>query len=99
MNHYITWIISILLFVSCQEQNPKEIYNFLYSRNSDSVMRGASKLNATDTFGVQFVLNTIYNDRKISHRTEFYGQNVYQVKMEALKKISVRSSKPNERNV
>lgn len=74
--------------MSCQEQKSNEIYNFLSSRNSDSIMRGVAKLNATDTFGVQYVLNTIYNDRKISHRAELYGQNVYQVKMEALKRIS-----------
>lgn len=97
MKFVIIQIVIVLPIASCKSYNTEEVHKLLYSGNSDSVMRGVTMVNKSDTPGVQFLFNSIYTDMHISHKMDFLGQNVYQVKMQALKRIS-RLSPPNPLN-
>lgn len=97
MKLLIIQIVIVFSIASCKSYDTHEVHKLLHSNNSDSVMKGVVMVNKTDTLGVQFLLNTIYDDMHISHSRNFLGQNVYYVKMKALGKIS-KLSPPNPLN-
>ncbi len=60
---------------------------FLSSNNKDSIIAGAAMLTPDDTNGVRLIF-VHADDPRITHKLWHYGQSMYQVKMNALKRIS-----------
>lgn len=69
--------------------------SYIKAKDKDSIIEGYNSLRSiSDSIYIEKIFEDVY-DRRITHKTKYYGQSVYQAKMEALERISaVKPPKP-----